>query len=184
MEELARAPQRLPQVMGARALALWEDTGRAGLGQPGEGTTSVQPRGPTADTRVIKELELGSSQKLGKGGQETTGVCWDKKVSGWIWGETFSSWGQWDSGAGWSESCALSLEGVKSQLDQAVNRLVSPHTWPCFGLWGGLEISWHPCKPHLSFGTTENKDMHLNYSLILYCEIKKNDTGNHRITGA
>ncbi|KAK4830119.1 hypothetical protein QYF61_008546, partial [Mycteria americana] len=44
-----------------------EKTGRAGLGQPGEGMVSVHLTLPTADIRVIKEMEPGSSQKFKEG---------------------------------------------------------------------------------------------------------------------
>lgn len=90
---------------------------------------------PTADTRVVKEMETGSSLKFWEGGQQATGAHGDKRVSARIQKEIFP---HEDSEVvelvTLNEVLSLSLEDLKSQLDQAVNSPVSPHSRPCFGV--------------------------------------------------
>lgn len=77
-----------------------------------------------------QETDPGSSQLCRLEWWQTTSRSWNKSSSGWVWGKTFSPWGQWDL---WSSCHPLqspALKGFKTQLDEVLSNLLWSHCWP------------------------------------------------------
>lgn len=177
MDKLKGAQQRPTGVVEAGVLTIWQENGAAGLCQPGERTSSMHVTDPTEDSRQSLD-----GDRLETGGRARKNRCT-------LWQESFRLDIRRNfyivRTLGCSENCIISaLGGFKVPTGLCCEQPGLPKVWTCFGLWGGLEGSWTLCQPHLFFGTIENKDMCWKYALILYCEIRNNDPGKHRVTGA